>query len=466
MNAINKIRIDADEVEQRLESALIEPTKISVVGLGYVGAVNIGCYAGIGHEIVGVDIDMEKVSDIRAGKSPMMEEGLDDFLTSGVERGSITATNDLKQAILDTSFTLVCVGTPTAEDGSPDLSALDAVAHVAGLALKEKDSFHVIAFRSTMPPTTTQGRLKGIIEEVSGKVAGEGFGLAFMPEFLREGVAVEDFYNPPKTVFGVADERTRKEIVALAQGIEGEPIFTSIEAAEMIKSVDNCWHAAKVAFANEVGRVCKSLTIDSHDVMDIFIQDTKLNLSPYYLKPGFAFGGSCLPKDTRGMSNLAASNGVSTPLMDSLNPSNNAHINHAIDRIKASGANSVGFIGLCFKSDTDDLRESPFVALAHRLFEEGIEVKFHDANIIGETQLKHALKHAATESEGFRAFAENLTQAQCDEAADLLDCDMVVLSHSTNECRDFAMKSQVPVLDLSRISRKLQTCETYEGLCW
>ncbi len=276
------------------------------------------------------------------------------------------------------------------------------------------------------------------------------FGVCVNPEFLREGTAIADFYDPPKTVIGVVDGKGAELLESLYDSLGMPAIRLSATASEMVKYSDNVWHGLKVAFANEIGNLCKEVGVDSHQVMNVFCQETKLNLSPYYLKPGFAFGGSCLPKDTRGMSNLAASNGVSTPLMDSLNPSNNAHINHAIDRIKASGANSVGFIGLCFKSDTDDLRESPFVALAHRLFEEGIEVKFHDANIIGENQLKHALKHAATESEGFRAFAENLTQAQCDEAADLLD----------------AMKSQVPVLDLSRISRKLQTCETYEGLCW
>jgi GDP-mannose 6-dehydrogenase len=266
---------------------------ISVIGLGYVGAVSAACFSRIGHRIVGVDLDTRKTDAINAGKGPLVEHDLDDYISEGVQEGRISAVNSSLGAVLATDMTMVCVGTPSEEDGSVNLKALLGAARDIGMAIKAKKEWHLVVIRSTIPAGTTRKMVLPELERASGKKAGRDFGLCFHPEFLREGVAIADFFAPPKTVVGAFDKRSGEALCAIYSSIEAPLIVTSIEAAEMVKYVDNTWHAVKVAFGNEVGRVAQVLGIDSHEVMNIFCQDKKLNISSYYLKPGFAFGGSC-----------------------------------------------------------------------------------------------------------------------------------------------------------------------------
>ena len=278
---------------------------ISVVGLGYVGAVSTACLASLGHRVVGVDIDASKVADIAAGRSPIHEKDLGMLLSRGVEDGLVSATDDLAYAVRDTDVTFVSVGTPTAPDGGCDYRYIEAAARSMAVGLAQKSDFHVFVMRCSIPPGTTMKVMTPILEKMSGKRLGVDFGVAFNPEFLREGVAVDDFYAPPKTVIGATCARTGNILRQIFTPVDEAPIVTTIETAEMVKYVDNVWHATKVCFANEVGRLAKSQGVDGHAVMDIFCQDQKLNLSPYYLKPGFAYGGSCLPKEARAVAHIA-----------------------------------------------------------------------------------------------------------------------------------------------------------------
>ena len=264
--------------------------------MGYVGAVSTGCFADMGFQLVGVDANDQKVEMIQRGEAPIFEPGLVELLWNGIRENRVQATTSAYDAVMESDVSMICVGTPTGEEGGVDFKYLDQVCHDVGRAIGDKDSYHVVVMRSTIPAGTTEGRLLPIIEKAAGKKVGEGFGLCFNPEFLREGTAVADFYAPPKTVIGTYDDRSFEVASKLYEGIEGGVIRTTISAAEMVKYVDNTWHAVKVAFANEVGSSCKGMAVDSHEVMNIFVQDLKLNLSPYYLKPGFAFGGSCLPR--------------------------------------------------------------------------------------------------------------------------------------------------------------------------
>ena len=287
---------------------------VSIIGLGYVGAVSTACLASLGHRVVGIDIDPMKVASIALGRSPIHEKDLGKLLDRGVRDGLIEASTGAVAAIAETDITFVSVGTPTAEDGGCDNTAIIAAARAIGHALKGKDTFHTVVMRCSIPPGSTKNVMVPVIEAESGLIAGEDFGVCFNPEFLREGTAIADFRDPPKTVIGTDDPRTAAVMSELYAPVDAEPIVTSIEAAEMVKYVDNVWHATKVCFANEVGRLCKPMGVDSHDVMNIFVQDEKLNLSPYYLKPGFAYGGSCLPKEVRAVNYLAQKAGVSAPL--------------------------------------------------------------------------------------------------------------------------------------------------------
>jgi GDP-mannose 6-dehydrogenase len=300
--------------------------KISVIGLGYVGAVSVACLSHLGFEMVGVDIAHDKVEDIKAGRSPIVEARLEELLSEGVKAGRIDATTNLISAVMASQVTFLSVGTPTAADGSCDLKYVREASRAIGQAIAMKNDFHLVVLRCSVPPGTTLDVVCPEIEAASGKRLGEGFGLCFNPEFLREGVAVADFFAPPKTVVGASDTRSRDIASGIYREIDKNVLIVSIEAAEMVKCADNVWHATKVAFANEVGRLCKSLEIDSHEVMDVFVKDTKLNLSPYYLKPGFAFGGSCLPKEVRAVSHLADERGLDLPLVASLMSSNTRQI--------------------------------------------------------------------------------------------------------------------------------------------
>ena len=355
--------------------------KISVFGLGYVGAVSAGCLTATGHEVTGVDPACVKVDLINGGKSPVIEEHLDELIGQAVRNGRLKATQDIQDAILSTDLSLVCVGTPSKPNGDLDLRHVATVSREIGEAISMKGARHTVVIRSTVLPGTVRGLVIPLLEKTSGKQAGSGFGVGNNPEFLREGTAVADFFHPPKTVIGAIDTQTSDDIAALYSDLSAPLIRTSIEVGEMVKYCDNAWHALKVAFANEIGTTCKAIGIDSHAVMDIFCKDTKLNLSPTYLKPGFAFGGSCLPKDVRALAYRARYLDLDLPVLNSILQSNERQINRGFDLIAARGKRAVSFLGVSFKAGTDDLRESPILDLVERLIGKGYDVRIFDKNV-------------------------------------------------------------------------------------
>jgi len=425
---------------------------VSVVGLGYVGAVSTACLAGLGHRVVGVDLDPVKVQSIASGRSPIHEKDLDGLLADGVNAGLISATDDLASAVAETDVTFVSVGTPTAEDGGCDHRYIVDAARKIGEGIKRKGDFHVVVMRCSIPPGSTMGVMVPEIEAVSGLKAGRDFGVCFNPEFLREGVAVDDFHNPPKTVFGVTDDETATLMIRLYAEVDAAPLVTSIEVAEMVKYVDNVWHATKVTFANEVGRLCKPLNVDSHEVMDIFVRDTKLNLSPYYLKPGFAYGGSCLPKEVRAVSHIADRLGVDLPLISALDRSNASHISEAARLVRQTGARRVAVLGLAFKPGTDDLRESPILEVMSDLLGDGIEIAAHDPVIGPETRIEAQLSYVAHASQGLNHLAAGLRGMLHDSAAGAVaEADAVIVTQANPEYRAIAAKAGKTVIDVVRL---------------
>lgn len=441
---------------------------LSVVGLGYVGAVSVACFAQLGHRVVGVDLDPAKVDRINAGKGPIVETDLDKTMAEGVESGNISAGRNLVDAVVETDITFVCVGTPSRTDGSVNLDALRAVSRDIGSALAIKAGYHLVVVRSTIPPGTTRRVVLPEIERMSGKRCGVDFGLCFHPEFLREGTAIADFYAPPKTVIGEIDASSGERLAAIYARIEAPLIRTSIEAAEMVKYVDNAWHAVKVAYANEIGKVCQSLAIDSHDVMDIFVQDKKLNLSGYYMKPGFAFGGSCLPKDVRAITGMAHTRGVEVPLIDSILRSNDSQIDHAFRQVSEAPGRSVGLLGITFKDGTDDLRESPQIDLIGRLIDAGYTVRAYDRNV-NTAGVRLAGDYMKTASPATRTALHALPDMLTDTAEDLVaGSDILIVSHNTSEFAT-ALEGRAAsskVIDLVRLPQQQRTQEGYRGICW
>jgi GDP-mannose 6-dehydrogenase len=354
---------------------------VSVFGLGYVGCVSAACLASRGHRVVGVDVNRQKLDDLRQGRAPVVEERIGELTASVVDAGTLTVTDDAHAAVIDTDISLVCVGTPSGAGGGLATNYLEQVTAQIGTALAEVDRWHVVVYRSTMVPGTCEGLLIPLLEEKSGKRAGVDFGVCLNPEFLREGTSVRDFFDPPKTVVGESDSRSGEMVLGLYEGLPGPRFRVPVAVAEMTKYVDNSFHALKVGFANEIGAICAGLGLDSHAVMDVFLADTKLNISPAYLRPGFAFGGSCLPKDVRALTHTARRNDIDVPLLANLLMSNEVHLRRAVDMVVADGRRKVGIFGLSFKPGTDDLRESPMVELAERLIGKGFDVKIHDANV-------------------------------------------------------------------------------------
>lgn len=355
--------------------------RISVLGLGYVGSVSAACLAHDGHDVIGVDPNPTKVGIIMEGRSPVIELGLDELIAEAIESGRLSATADAPSAIAQSDAALICVGTPSNTNGSLDLSHVEAVSKEIGEALANREAPFTVILRSTVLPGTTVGTVIPALESASGKRAGDDFAVCFNPEFLREGSSVEDYYSPPKIIVGTVDEKPNPVIDELYKHLQAPRIATSYDAAELVKYVDNSWHALKVAFANEVGRIGRSLDIDSREVMDIFIQDTKLNISPRYLRPGFAFGGSCLPKDLQALQYRARQLDVDVPVLRSIMWSNDRHIELAFEIIAATGSKRVGILGLSFKAGTDDLRHSPMVEVVERLIGKGYDVRIHDPNV-------------------------------------------------------------------------------------
>jgi GDP-mannose 6-dehydrogenase len=357
--------------------------RISVIGLGYVGCVSAACLAARGHDVIGVDVSQVKVDLINGGSAPVVEERIGDLTLDVVTSGKLRATTDIADAIARTDISLVCVGTPSAPSGDMSTAYLERVAVQIGetLAAQGPDKWHTVVFRSTMLPGTTMGLLIPLLEKASGLTAGVGFGVAVNPEFLREGSSVKDFFDPPKTVIGEYDTASGDMVAALYEGLPGDVFRVPIPVAEMTKYADNSYHGLKIAFANEIGAVCRALGIDSHAVIDVFLSDRKLNVSPAYLRPGFAFGGSCLPKDLRGLVYAARRADVSVPLLSHVLPSNEEHLRRAFELVAATGKRKVGLFGLSFKAGTDDLRESPLVELAERLVGKGYDLRIYDANV-------------------------------------------------------------------------------------
>jgi GDP-mannose 6-dehydrogenase len=355
--------------------------KISIFGLGYVGVVSAGCLANDGHEVVGVDPVATKVEIINRGQSPIIEAEIGPILAAAAAAGRLRATANASAAIAATDLSLVCVGTPSQPNGNLDLRYVRHACEEIGAALKAKSARHVVVIRSTVLPGTMREIVIPMLEEFSGKRAGVDFGVANNPEFLREGTAVHDFNHPPKTVIGALDAATGEAVAQLYARLPGPLIRTDLATAEMIKYVDNVWHALKVGFANEIGVLCKRLDLDSHRVMDIFCQDRKLNISPAYLQPGFAFGGSCLPKDLRALSYAAKSRDVELPILSSILPSNELQVARGVRMIADQGHRKVGILGFSFKGGTDDLRESPVIEVIERLLGKGFDLRLYDRNV-------------------------------------------------------------------------------------
>lgn len=436
--------------------------RICVMGLGYVGAVSAACLAKDGHTVIGVDPNPIKVDLINAGKSPIVEDQVAELVAEHAASGRLSATSDATEAISQTDLALVCVGTPGQDNGALDMTYLERASANIGKALKDTDSFYAVVVRSTVLPGTSRNVVIPAIEAASGKTEGDEFGVVMNPEFLREGSAVYDFYNPPKIVVGGDNDTAADMLLSLAPPTDAPVVRAPFEVAEMVKYVDNSWHALKVAFGNEIGRICDPLDIDSHAVMDIFCMDTKLNISDKYLKPGMAFGGSCLPKDVRAINYHARSNDVELPIMSSLTASNETHLETSLKMILDTGAREVTILGLSFKAGTDDLREAPMVEIAERLIGKGVRLKIYDRNVslarltgANEKFIHDHLPHIG------ELLIDDLDQAV--EGAEL-----VVLGNSDPAFSDVAklVPADLPVIDLVRIVADPTGLENYQGLGW
>ena len=435
---------------------------ISVFGLGYVGVVAAGCLAADGHHVIGVEPNAAKVDLINRGVPPIVEGDIAALIESAVESRRLRATADVREAVHASDLSLICVGTPSQINGALDLRYVRKVCEEIGIALRDKTGFHVVVARSTMLPGTMREVVIPTLEEASGKRAGSDFGVCNNPEFLREGTAVHDYRHPPKTIVGETDVRSGDLLVSLYAGIDAPLVRVAIETAEMVKYVDNAWHAMKVAFANEIGNICKGLAIDSHEVMEIFCKDTKLNLSPYSLKPGFAFGGSCLPKDLRALGYKARSLDLELPLLNSILPSNQRQIDRGYSMITAKGKRKIGVLGFSFKAGTDDLRESPIVEVIERLIGKGYDLRLYDkavnmASLTGANR-DYVLNHIPHIS--------RIMQPSID--AVLAHAEVVVVGNAAAEFRDALARVRpgVEVVDFVRVTERKSRAGEYDGICW
>ena len=354
---------------------------ISIFGLGYVGAVSLACLARDGHRVIGVDVDRAKLDAIAAGRTPVVEDGMVELMAATVASGRVSVTDDARQAVRDTELSLICVGTPSAANGSQDQTAMLRLAKELGAAMRDKRTTHVFVFRSTVVPGTVEDVLRPIIEAESGKKDGAGFDVCFQPEFLREGTSIRDYDKPPFTIVGANGPAAAARLRELFGHLPCAFHVTTIRAAEMVKYACNNFHALKITFANETARLCEALAVDPFEVMELVCSDRQLNISPAYLKPGFAYGGSCLPKDLRATVHLARTRDVDLPLHGAIAASNRAHIDRAIAKIAATGARRLGMIGLSFKTGTDDLRESPLVLLAEHFIGKGCSLLIYDSQV-------------------------------------------------------------------------------------
>lgn len=435
--------------------------KLSVFGLGYVGCISAACFGSEGHEVIGVDVNAKKVEIISQGNSPIVEQDFNSVMNQAVRSGRLRATTNPREAVNASEISLVCVGTPSNANGSLDLRHVTRVCQEIGAALKDKSERHVVVIRSTMLPGTIENTVIPTLQEHSGKRAGQDFGVCINPEFLREGSSLKDFYAPPFTLIGADDPITAETVRQLYTNIDAPIIITPIKTAEMVKYVCNSFHALKVSFANEVGNICKVLGVDSHQVMEIFCQDRKLNLSPYYLKPGFAFGGSCLPKDLRAITYKAKELDVEVPLLSSVLSSNRLQIERAIEMVARTGKKRVGVLGFSFKAGTDDLRESPMVVLIETLIGKGYKVSLYDRDV-------SLARLFGANKEYIEREIPHISQLMCATVGEVVEnADVIVIGNKGEEFRQIETNggSGKFVIDMVRLFDKTSD-GNYQGICW
>lgn len=436
---------------------------ISILGIGYVGVVSAACLANDGHTVVAVDVDPAKVDKVNAGETPIVEAGLDGLIRKTVDMGRLTATLDVAEAIRTTDMSFVCVGTPSDPDGSIGLAYVKQACIQIGKEIARKDGFHSVVIRSTIVPGTMESVCIPLLEEASGRIAGVDFGVGYYPEFLRESTAIEDNYNPGLIVFGALDEATLDMLKAINRDLPCEINIVSLSTAEMIKYTSNSWRATKVSFANEIGNIAKSLGIDGQQVMRVLCSDGKVNMSPYFMRPGFAFGGSCLPKDVRALRHLARAKSTSTPLLDAVLLANSRQIERAEAMVENTGGRSVGLVGISFKAGTDDLRESPLADLAARLIAKGYDLKIYDPSV------REAYNHHMTGSGRGNNAIPDLKDRLVEGIGELIDqSDVILLGNRYEETVDPLSDavSEKSFVDLARLQAGLRSNGHYEGICW
>jgi len=436
--------------------------RVSIFGLGYVGAVSAGCLANDGHEVIGVDPVQTKVDLINSGRSPIIEAEINELIAACVKQGRLRATTNHIEAICNTDLSFVCVGTPSQTNGNLDLKFIRRICEQIGQAIKEKPARHTVVIRSTILPGTMHKVVIPTLEEASGKKAGVDFGVCHNPEFLREGTAVKDFHAPPKTVIGELDAASGDKLATLYEKLSAPLIRTDLETAEMVKYVDNSWHALKIGFANEIGNLCKAFSIDAHKVMNIFCQDKKLNISPAYLLPGFAFGGSCLPKDLRALAYQAKMHDLELPILSSILPSNEMQVERGLQLIMDKGHKRVGVLGFSFKAGTDDLRESPIIEVIERLLGKGYDLRIYDKNVniaslVGANRdfILNRIPHIS-----------KLMVSGIDAVLD--HAQTIVIGNKDPEFQVIPERMRVEqmLVDFVRISDRRSENGRYDGICW
>jgi GDP-mannose 6-dehydrogenase len=438
--------------------------RISIFGLGYVGAVAASCLADCGHDVIAVDTDPVKVKCLEEGRSPIVEPGLAESIEKNVRAGRLKATLSCEAAVLGTEMSLICVGTPSNADGSLKLDYIEAVCRQIGKVLRDKQAYHSVILRSTVVPGTARNVAIPILEEESGKKVGSDFGFGNNPEFLRESTAIYDYFNPPKIVIGAVDGWTADILSELYKGINAPEVVTTVDVAEGVKYADNAWHALKVGFANELGNILKEHGVDSHKVMDIFCLDTKLNISKAYLKPGFAFGGSCLPKDVRAIRASAQKTGLKTPIFDALLHANEEQIHRAHRMVRDSGKKKIGMMGLAFKADSDDLRESPLVTLADLLLRDGLELAIYDPCVYKAANMEGANQKYIHEG------IPHISQCLVATPDDLLkESELFIIGNHGHDFNQIITKANdnSHIIDLVRLKNGSgETRAAYKGICW